>query len=389
MPALDDVRVLDLTRLLPGPFCTMLLADFGADVIKVEDMAGGDYMRWMPPLVDEYSAMFHPLNRNKRSIAMDLKNPLGREAFLRLAATADVVVESFRPGVMERLGIGLADIHEANPRLVLCSISGYGQDGPFRDRAGHDLNYAAVAGVLLLGGNAEDPPAMPGLQVGDLGGGALDAALAIMIALHHAARTGRGQHCDVSMVDGLISWAGVHASQLFATGVAPGPGDGVLTGRFPCYRIYACADGYLSVGALEPKFWRAFVEVIGLPELAGSGLVDGEEGQRTVAAVEAVLRTRTRSQWEAALAGHDVCVEPLLDLGETFEHPQVLSRGMRVDAGDGRPTAQTGFPIRLMDSPAGYRRAAPGYGEHTEEVLSEAGYGADQVAALRAAGAIA
>ena len=278
MLALDDVRVLDLTRLLPGPFCTMLLADFGADVIKVEDTAGGDYMRWMPPLVDDSSAMFHPLNRNKRSVAIDLKNPLGRDAFLRLAETVDVVVESFRPGVMDRLGIGFAALREVNPRLVLCSISGYGQDGPFRDRAGHDLNYAAVAGVLLLGGNADEPPAMPGLQVGDLGGGALDAALAIMIALHHAARTGRGQHCDVSMVDGLISWAGVHASQLFATGEAPAPATGMLTGRYPCYRIYACADGYLSVGALEPKFWRAFVEVIGLPELAGNGLVDGEAG---------------------------------------------------------------------------------------------------------------
>jgi alpha-methylacyl-CoA racemase len=389
MLALDDVRVLDLTRLLPGPFCTLLLADFGADVIKVEDTAGGDYMRWMPPLVDDYSAMFHPLNRNKRSLAIDLKNPLGREAFLRLAATADVVVESFRPGVMDRLGIGFAALRDVNPRLVLCSISGYGQDGPFRDRAGHDLNYAAVAGVLLLGGSAGSAPAMPGLQVGDLGGGALDAALAIMIALHHATRTGRGQHCDISMVDGLISWTAVHASQLFATAEVPGPGHGMLTGRYPCYRIYACADGYLSVGALEPKFWREFVEVVGLPELAESGLVDGEEGQRTIAAVQALLRTRTRAQWEEVLAGHDVCVEPVLDIGETFEHPQVRSRGMRLDAGDGRPTAQTGFPIRLTDSPARYRRAAPGYGEHTDEVLTEAGYGTEQLASLRAAGAIA
>ena len=389
MLALDDVRVLDLTRLLPGPFCTLLLADFGADVIKVEDTAGGDYMRWMPPLVDDYSAMFHPLNRNKRSLAIDLKNPLGREAFLRLAATADVVVESFRPGVMERLGIGFADLREVNPRLVLCSISGYGQDGPFRDRAGHDLNYAAVAGVLLLGGSAGNAPAMPGLQVGDLGGGALDAALAIMIALHHATRTGRGQHCDISMVDGLVSWTAVHASQLFATGEVPGPGDGMLTGRYPCYRIYACADGYLSVGALEPKFWREFVEVVGLPELAEGGLVDGEEGQKTIAAVQALLRTRTRAQWEEVLAGHDVCVEPVLDIGETFEHPQVRSRGMRLDAGDGRPTAQTGFPIRLTDSPARYRGAAPRYGEHTDEVLTEAGYGTEQLASLRAAGAIA
>ena len=359
MPALDDVRVLDLTRLLPGPFCTLLLADLGADVIKVEDTTGGDYMRWMPPLVDEYSAMFHPINRNKRSLTLDLKNPLGREAFLRLAQTVDVVVENFRPGVMDRLGIGETALREVNPRIVLCSISGYGQDGPFRDRAGHDLNYAAVAGVLLLGGAGSDGPAMPGLQVGDLGGGALDAALAIMVALHSAARTGQGQHCDVSMVDGLVSWTGVHASQLFAGNEAPAPGKGMLTGRYPCYRIYACADGYLSVGALEPKFWREFVEVIGLPELARNGLVDGEEGLRTMAAVEAVLRTRTRAEWEAALAGHDVCVEPVLDVGETFEHPQVRSRGMRLEPGDGRPTAQTGFPIRLTGTPAGYRRRAP------------------------------
>jgi len=297
-------------------------------------------------------------------------------------------VESFRPGVMDRLGIGESVLRDANPRIVLCSISGYGQDGPFRDRAGHDLNYAAVAGVLLLGGTANAGPAMPGLQVGDLGGGALDAALAIMIALHHAQRTGRGQHCDISMVDGLVSWTSVHASQLFATGVAPAPGEGMLTGRYPCYRIYACADGYLSVGALEPKFWREFVEAIGLAELAANGLVDGEEGQRTIAAVEAVLRTRTRAQWEESLAGHDVCVEPVLDIGETFEHPQVRSRGMRVEPGDGRPTAQTASPIRLADTPASYRRHAPGYGEHTDEVLVEAGYDTEHIAALRAAGAI-
>jgi crotonobetainyl-CoA:carnitine CoA-transferase CaiB-like acyl-CoA transferase len=313
---------------------------------------------------------------------------LGREAFLRLATTADVVVESFRPGVMDRLGIGDATLREVTPRIVLCSISGYGQDGPFRDRAGHDLNYAAVAGVLMLGGSENGGPAMPGLQVGDLGGGALDAALAIMIALHDAARTGRGQHCDISMVDGLVSWTAVHASQLFATGEVPAPGGGTLTGRYPCYRIYPCADGYLAVGALEPKFWREFVEVIGLSELSENGLVDGEEGRRTAAAVEAVLRTRTRSQWEEALAGHDVCVEPVLDVSETFEHPQVRSRGLRLEPGDGRPTAQTGFPIRLAGTPATYRRPAPGYGEHTDEVLGDAGFGSEHIAALRAAGAI-
>ncbi len=229
---------------------------------------------------------------------------------------------------------------------------------------------------------------MPGLQVGDLGAGALHAALAIMMALHHAARTGRGQHCDVSMVDGLISWAAVHASQLFATGEVPGPGDGRLTGRYPCYRIYRCADGFLSVAALEPKFWRAFVEAIGLPDVASLGFAEDAEADRTIAAVQVVLLARTRAQWQDALTGLDVCVEPVLDIGETFEHPQVRSRGMRLDAGDGRPTAETGFPIRLSDSPARYRRGAPGYGEHTDEVLAAAGYQSDEVVSLRAAGVV-
>ena len=388
MPALDDVRVLDLTRLLPGPFCTMLLADFGADVIKVEDTTGGDYMRWMAPLAGEYSAMFHPINRNKRSLAIDLKNPLGREAFLHLAESADVVVESFRPRVMDRLGLGYEGLHERNPRLVLCSISGYGQDGPYRDRAGHDLNYAAIAGVLLLGGGAGGAPPMPGLQVGDLGGGALHAALAIMVALHGAERTGQGQHCDVAMLDGLISWAGVHAANLFATGQAPAPGAGLLTGRYPCYRIYPCADGFLSVGALEPKFWRAFVDAIGVPEVADLGFAEDAEAEHAVGVVEAVLLGKTRAQWQDALADLDVCVEPVLDVGETFDHPQVRSRGMRLEAGSGRPTAQISFPIRLEESPATYRRAAPGYGEHSDEVLAETGYGGDEIAALRAAGVI-
>ena len=352
MPALDDVRILDLTRLLPGPFCTVLLADFGADVIKVEDTAGGDYMRWMPPLVDEYSAMFHPLNRNKRSLAIDLKNPLGREAFLRLAATADVVVESFRPGVMDRLGIGFDVLREVNSRLVLCSISGYGQDGPFRDRAGHDLGYAAVAGVLLLGGSAGGAPAMPGLQVGDLGGGALDAALAIMIALHHAARTGVGQHCDISMVDGLISWAGVHASQLFATGDPPLRAAGCSRAGIPVTGCTSVPTDTSRSARSSPSSGANSLSCLACPSSPAAVSQTARRDARRSLSVQAVLHLRTRAQWDQALSGHDVCVEPVLDVRETFEHPQVRSRGMRLDAGDGRPTAQTGFPIRLGNTPA-------------------------------------
>jgi len=386
MLALDDVRILDLTRLLPGGFCTLLLADFGADVIKVEDTDGGDYLRWIPPMAGEFSAMFHALNRNKRSITLNLKSAAGRDAFLRLAETADVVVESFRPGVLTRLGVDYAALSQRNPRLILCSITGYGQDGPYRDRAGHDLNYAALAGVLSITGCDWSHPAMPGLQAGDLGAGALHAALAICAALHQRERTGEGQHCDIAMLDGLIGWMGVHAAGYFAGGEVPGPGTLLLNGRTPCYRIYPCQDGHLSLGALEPKFWSNFVEAIGLPHLSASGLVEGEEAARVVAEIEAVLTQRTRAEWAAAFEGRDVCCEPLLRLDEVFADAQVVHRGMRLPAGAGAPIDTCGFPIRLSASPMTVRRPAPGYGEHTSLVLGEAGFDATAIAELRAAG---
>jgi alpha-methylacyl-CoA racemase len=387
MLALDDVRILDLTRLLPGGFCTLLLADFGADVIKVEDTDGGDYLRWIPPMAGEFSALFHALNRNKRSITLNLKTAAGRGAFLRLAETADVVVESFRPGVLTRLGVDYQALRQRNPRLVLCSITGYGQDGPYRERAGHDLNYAALAGVLSLSGGDRDHPAMPGLQTGDLGAGALHAALAITTALHQRDRTGDGQHCDIAMLDGLISWMGVHAAGYFATGEVPGPGTLLLNGSTPCYRIYPCKDGHLSLGALEPKFWTNFVSAIGLPHLSASGLVEGAEAERVVGEIETVLIQRTRAEWVAAFDGRDVCCEPLLRIDEVFTDAQVVHRGMRLPAGSGAPIDEAGFPIRLSATPMSVRRPAPGYGEHTSLVLGEAGFDAAGIAELRAAGA--
>ena len=388
MTALEDVRVLDLSRLLPGAFCTLFLADLGADVIKVEDTESGDYLRWAPPLAGEYSAMFHQFNRNKRSVSLNLKTDAGRKAFLRLVDTADVVVESFRPGVMDRLRLGWDVLHLRNPAVILCSISGYGQDGPYRDRAGHDLNYAALAGALSVTASASGDPAMPGVQAGDLGGGALHAAVAILAALHQRTRTGNGQRCDISMFDGLVSWMAPHAALYFAGAGVPGPNSLMLNGRNPCYRIYACQDGHMTLGALEPKFWRAFVEAVGLPHLADAAFTEGDEGRKVVGEIEEVLRQRTRAEWVSAFTGLDVCCEPLLSLDETFDDPQVQYRGMELQPGAAGPLSQCASPLRLSDSVFEVRRPAPGYAQHTRELLAEVGYEAAAFDALAAEGAV-
>jgi crotonobetainyl-CoA:carnitine CoA-transferase CaiB-like acyl-CoA transferase len=388
---LTGLRVLDLSRLLPGPFCTLLLADLGADVIKIEDPNGGDYVRWTPPLHGEYSAMYHTLNRNKRSVKLNLKSDAGREAFLRLAATADVVLESFRPGVMDRLGIGWETLHALRPSLIMCSISGYGQDGPYRDRAGHDLNYMAVGGALGITGTADGTLAMPGVQVGDIGGGAMSAAIAILAALQHRNRTGEGQHCDVSMLDGIVTWLSIHAARYFHDGVAPGPATTHLNGAHPCYNVYRCKDGWMSVGALEPKFWTALAEALDLPHLAdpAHAYAEREEARRVHAELEAVFLTRTRAEWAERLAGRDVCCEPVLHFDEVFANEQVRHRGMEIPAGAGGPLPQTGFPFKLSATPPRVRTPAPGFGENTRELLAEVGYDDAAYDALRAAGGTA
>jgi len=355
--------VLDLTRLLPGGYCTLLLADHGADVVKVEDTGAGDYARADPP-------SFAALNRGKRSIQLDLKSAGGREAFLRLAVEADVVVESFRPGVMDRLGVGYETLRGVNERLVYCAITGYGQDGPLRDRAGHDLNYLARAGVLALSGDAGAPPAQAAVQIADVAGGALMAAFGIMAAL----RTGEGQFVDISMTDGALSLLAMPAGQLLAGGPVPRRGDLVLGGRLLCYRPYACADGWVSVGALEPKFWAAFCRGVGREDLVAHQY--DPPGSEAHAEVAAIIAARTRAEWEAFNAEHDCCVEPLLELDEAL-----------ADAGDMVAGEGLATPVRLSATPASFAGAAPGLGEHTDAVLAAAGYGPDEIAALRAAGA--
>jgi len=365
---LTGIRVLDLTRLLPGAVCTMLLADMGADVIKVEDPDRGDYMRWTPPLVDGQSVLFNALNRNKRSLALNLKAAAGRDLLLRLVEQADVLVEGNRPGVMKRLGLGWDVVHARNPRLVMCSITGYGQDGPFAARAGHDLNYMATAGGLGLNGGQGGPPVPLAVQVADIGGGGLQPAIAILGALVAQQRGAEGRWLDVSMTDGAVSWL----SMAFAArggGEDVARGDQRLAGRHACYRVYPCkGGGFYSVGALEPKFWAALCIAVGRPALVGLQFAEGAEGQHVHREMEEVFASRTRSEWERELAGLDACCEPVLDLDEVSRHPQVVARRLiekRKSGVEVRPAVLMGNDWR--------RRDAPRLGEHTAEVLGDVG----------------
>jgi alpha-methylacyl-CoA racemase len=380
---LTGIRVLDLTRLLPGAFCTMLLADMGADVIKVEEPAGGDYMRWTPPLVDGQSVMFNALNRNKRSVTLNLKSEAGRDLMLQLVDHSAVLVEGNRPGVMERLGLGWPVIHARNPALVMCSITGYGQDGPMASRAGHDINYVATAGLLGLNGTKDGPPVPLAAQVADIGGGGLQPAVAILGALVGVQRGTPGRWLDVSMTDGAVSWLALGLAQ-HAAGEPVARGDHRLGSRYACYRVYACkGGGYFSVGALEPKFWSALCDAVGKPDLIELQFATGKLGARAHAAMEAVFASRTRAEWERALAGLEVCCEPVLELGEVAANHQIAARAlieMRRGGVEVRPA------VRMRED--WRRRDAPGLGEHTSEVLAEVGIDATELAALKERGVV-
>lgn len=374
MPArgpLSHLRVLDLSRLLPGPWATLVLADLGADVVKIEDPNGGDYLRWMPPQQGEQSALFYALNRGKRSVALDLKDPEDRALFLQLAAKADVVVESFRPGVMDKLGVGFAELQKVNERLVLCSISGFGQTGPYAARAGHDVGYLALAGVLAQLGAADASPAQPNVQFADIAGGGLVAVSGLLAALLERARTGRGRWVDVSMTEGAMSALHMNLAPFLAgIGEPPTRGRGMLSGESPCYALYRTQDDRsLAVGALEPKFWSALCRALQRPDLIDQGLVEGEEADRVRAEVQAVVGTRTLAEWQQALAPFDVCTEPVLEADELAAHPVHAARGTFFEGPHG--LAQR-TPVRFADGDgAPASTPAPGLGAHRDEVLAQ------------------
>jgi alpha-methylacyl-CoA racemase len=393
---LEGVRVLDLSRLLPGGFCSLLLADFGADVIKVEDTGMGDYVRWSPPYYEgaddtAKSALFLALNRNKRSVRIDLKTDGGREVLLRLAKDADVLLESFRPGVLDRLGVGYDRLREANSGLVICAITGYGQDGPLRDRSGHDMNYLGLVGLLGLTGEADGPPTQAAGQIADIGGGALMAAFGIMAALRHRDRTGEGQVVDVSMADGALSWLAMVAARHFADGGVPQRGGLELAGSLVCYRPYQCADGWVTLGALEPKFWQAWCRGVGREDLIDKQFE--QPGSAAHVEAQAIFMERTRAQWEAFAGEHDCCLEPVLDLDEALSSELVKARAMVVEhhqPGATETVRLLGVPVKLSETPGDTgQRPGPALGEHTAEVLGAAGYSEAEIDALQESGAVA
>jgi crotonobetainyl-CoA:carnitine CoA-transferase CaiB-like acyl-CoA transferase len=370
-PPLAGVRVLDLTRLLPGPMATLHLADLGADVIKIEDTGAGDYAS---------PAVRALVNRNKRGLRLDLKQPAGVQALLQLCRGADVLIEGFRPGVMQRLGLGWEVLSAANPRLVVCSLSGWGASGPLRDLPGHDINYTALSGV------ADQMGGLSNLPIGDLLGGSLTAVMGLLAALFDAARTGRGRHVDIAIADGVLAHAVLPMAALQQQGSVQRPGEGALTGALACYGLYATSDGrQMAVGALERKFWDALCTRIERPDLAGlhrSG--DAQTEAHARASLAAVFAAQPLAHWAALFADVPACVTPVLRLDEALAHPHFQARGMALP---GLP-AQLGCPVQMTGFAPGVPRAAPQPGEHSDEVLAEAGFSADSIAALRAGGVL-
>jgi crotonobetainyl-CoA:carnitine CoA-transferase CaiB-like acyl-CoA transferase len=401
--ALDGIRVLELVRVAPGAFTTMMLADMGADVIKIETPSAHDPYQSpsSEPHRDAERAAFRFVDRNKRSIGLNLKNAAAQQVLRRLAAESDVLVEGFRPGVMKRLGADYETVAADNPRLVYCSLSGFGQTGPYRDMPAHDLNYLAIAGALGLIGEAGRPPAIPLNLVADYAGASMHGLAGVLLALFARERTGKGQHVDVSYLDTTISLLAATPGlwDFFRSGRWPKRGVGALAGSYPYYTTYETADGkLLSIGCTEPWLWRNFCRAIGRDDLAKAALRSGdfqnaadEEALGAKREVAAIVRTKTRDEWFDFLKDKDVCVGPVYDPPETFADPQVKAREMIVEIEDPRlatPVRQAGIALKLSDTPGSIRRLGPRPCEHTDEVLRAAGYGADELARLRREGAI-
>ncbi|MGW6663502.1 MULTISPECIES: CoA transferase [Peribacillus] len=391
MGALSGIKVLDLSRLLPGPYCSLMMADYGAEVIKIEEPERGDYIRWRKPAIEEIGARHLTINRNKKSVELNLKTEEGKEIFKKMAESADVILESFRPGVMSRLGIGFDEISKINRGIVYCSLTGYGQTGPYRDLPGHDINYIGYSGILGLIGEKNGKPVVPGVQIADIGGGALMALSGICMALLNKERTGKGQYIDISMMDGAVTWLYASASDYFASGKVPERGGNRLDGQYAFYQVYETKDNkYLSVGASEEKFWKKICELIGKPEWIELHGGNDDVQEQLKLEMSEVFKKKNQQEWLDLLALEETCVGPVNDIEQIFSDPQIIERELFTEMK--HPVAgnikQIGFPIKFSETPGKIHAHAPILGEHTEEILQQLDYSSDTIENLRISGVI-
>ncbi|MDY6907764.1 MAG: CaiB/BaiF CoA-transferase family protein [Chloroflexota bacterium] len=390
--ALEGIRVLDLSRLAPGPFCTMILGDLGADVIKVEGPREGRLAGMaMMGMEEEKGTAFNALERNKRSIMLNLKVEAARQVLYKLVEGADVVVEGFRPGVVKRLAVDYDTLKGINPGIVYCSITGFGQDGPYSNMVGHDINYISIGGALGIMGPPGGRPTIPSNLVADYAAGGMNAAIGILAALIARGHTGRGQHVDIGMADGVVSLMAHSLMGYFASGQVPERGNDMLTGALPFYGTYKAKDGkYLSIGSLEPWFWENLCRALGREDLIPHQHAAGEAREKMFADFTEIFATKTRDEWFDYLSQWDICVGKVYGIDELHGDPQLKHRRMIVELD--HPTLgtvrQAGISQKLSDTPGTFRRFGPLLGEHTDEVLAEAGYSRQQREELKAQGAI-
>ncbi|MGE8351419.1 MAG: CaiB/BaiF CoA transferase family protein, partial [Pseudomonas protegens] len=383
---LASLKVLDFSTLLPGPFASLLLADMGAEVLRIESPTRMDLLRVLPPHDHGVSASHAYLNRNKRSLALDLKRPEALEVIRQLLQDHDIVLEQFRPGVMERLGLGYEALKAINPRLIYVSITGYGQTGPYKDRAGHDINYLALAGLASQTGRRDQGPLPLGIQAADIAGGSLHGVIGLLAAVIARQHSGQGQHLDISMTDCVFSLNAMAGAGYLACGVEPGMEQQVLNGG-SFYDYYRSRDGrWLSVGSLEPVFMQQLCQALGRPELAAQGLSPLPEQQRALKqALQIEFEKHDFAELCQLFAGLDACVEPVLSLAEAVEHPQLQARQLvsQVPRDDGSLQAQMACPLKFSEGLPEPRHIGARLGAHSDQVLAELGYSAERIEELR------
>jgi crotonobetainyl-CoA:carnitine CoA-transferase CaiB-like acyl-CoA transferase len=377
--ALHGVKVLDLSRMLPGPYCSMILADHGAEVVAIEDKKfQGDGL------------FFSDLNRNKRHMSLNLKSPEGLEIFFRLVEMADVVLEGFRPGVVKRLGVDYQAVRQKNPRIIYCSISGYGQTGPLAERAGHDVNYLSTAGILNLIGEKDRPPAIPGVQIADIAGGAMNAAVGILLALFAREKTGVGQYIDISMTDGMVGFLSLPYFFAQRNGQPPKAADMLLSHRYGCYNTYETSDGrYLAIGAVENRFWRGLCAHLHCPDYIA---LQYDEGRREeiIGFLRREFLTKTLAVWEKELAHLDICCSAVKTMEEVLADPLFREREMVHSYTDMHGAQRHGFgiPVKMSHTPGSIRTLPGPFGEGTRDILLAAGYSGEQIDSFMAGGVV-